>query len=565
AHAEEIDVVILDVASPQELESSSVCDWMQRQLPGIREIPVVVLSPKSSPDEMARSFASGAFQHITKPCANPYLLAVVDSMARLKRIQDEARVTAEKYAAIFENAPLAMLVVNRNYEVLEMSRMLREFCPEAVPGSGIKAHEILYSPPRTEPHPDSPLVAALEQGAISRKTLELEQAGGTVWWNMSAAPLRDKQARIVGAVLIVEDVTRQRLMESRLREEMEHARQAEEQFRTLFEGMDDAVHVCDLQGRLLLVNPAACRQLDFTQEEMLAKRVTDFETPECARAFPERVRKLLSDSRCVYELTFQAKGGRSFPVDVHSSVIEFKGQKALLGIIRDITARNQAEEKLRKSEEHQRMAVQRHKEALIRQDEIAASLMHIQRELRQKQVELEEANTKLSRLAITDELTELYNRRHFDTTFTLEMRRALRYKHTLTLIMMDIDRFKRVNDTHGHPAGDAVLRRLGVMLKEFLRETDIIARYGGEEFVMVLPETPADLGLRIAERIRKGIEEEVFSCGPEAGIRVKITVSLGVATRIAETVPQALIARADNALYAAKEAGRNCVVQSETP
>ncbi|GEM_PF-3223337 len=551
ARGEEIDVVILDLIMPGALDGYAVCEWIQSQDAVIREIPVIVLSAKSAPGEMARTYASGAFQHITKPYDVHHLLAVVDGMVRLRHLQDQARNTAERFAAIFENAPHGMLVVNADYEVLEMSRVLREMHPDVVPGSGVKAYEVLYDPPRASPYPGSPLAAALQDGRIHRDVLRIDQAGGKKWWDMSAAPLRDKKGRITGAVLIVGDMTREHEAESRLRREIQRAHEAENQFRALFEGMSDPVLVHDLEGRILMVNEAACRHFGYAGEELLRMHTYDLEPSESAHAFSERLRAQLDQGRASFELVHLAKGERRVPVDVNTSVIEYRGHKAVLCIVRDITRQKKAEERLRRSE-------QRLKDALVRQDAMTSRLLETQRELRRKQVQLEEANIKFERLSITDELTGLYNRRHFNATFAIELRRAIRYNHPLSVVMMDIDHFKRVNDVYGHLVGDEVLRGLGRVLDRYVRETDITARYGGEEFIMGLPETPAPLAARLAERMRQGVAEKTFE--PEKGDPFHVTVSLGVATREDEVDPQALVAKADAALYAAKEAGRNRVV-----
>ncbi|MFW5857464.1 MAG: diguanylate cyclase [Planctomycetota bacterium] len=449
AHGETIDVVVLDLMMPGEMNGYDLCDWLRNRDAVTRDIPVIVLSVKCSPQDMARSFASGAFQHITKPYDVHYLLAVVDSMLRLKRIQDDARRTAEKFGAVFENAPVGILVVDEQQEVLEMSRALRERYPDVRPGAGVHAYEFLFDPPREAPDPDGPLTAAIERGEIRRQVREGHDREGAVWWDMAAAPLLDKKHRTCGAVLILQDVTRARLAEEKMREEVEHARQAEEKMRT---------------------------------------------------------------------------------------------------------------------------AVDRYKHMLSRQDELTEGLMNTQRELRQKKAELEESNRALEeskrkleqvnalleRLSVTDDLTGLQNRRHFNEIFDLETRRAMRYYHPLSVIMLDIDHFKEVNDTYGHPAGDRVLQKLGQILRDHLRETDIIARYGGEEFIMALPETTPEIAHRVAERLRERIENESF--GTENGKPLQITVSIGLVSRLGQLDAKDLVASADEALYRAKRAGRNRVV-----
>lgn len=162
------------------------------------------------------------------------------------------------------------------------------------------------------------------------------------------------------------------------------------------------------------------------------------------------------------------------------------------------------------------------------------------------------------KLAITDGLTKLFNHRFFQELFEKEYRRSDRYNTVFSLIMLDIDNFKRINDTYGHLCGDEILKGLGRLIRGCLRTMDIVARYGGEEFAVLLPETAGPEAVQTAERIRRAVEEHVFM-GNEHGLRV--TVSQGVATYPSPGVSERfdVIAKADAALYEAKDAGRNRV------
>jgi diguanylate cyclase (GGDEF)-like protein len=166
----------------------------------------------------------------------------------------------------------------------------------------------------------------------------------------------------------------------------------------------------------------------------------------------------------------------------------------------------------------------------------------------------------VSEQAVTDDLTGLANNRAFHEFAEKEAARADRFGHSLSLLMLDIDDFKRVNDTHGHLQGDEVLRRIGRILQAESREIDEPARYGGEEFVVALPETDSEGAFDFAERVRERVEAERVPF-PERDGNLRITASLGVAS-IPESAGdvQGLLAAADAALYAAKRAGKNRVV-----
>lgn len=181
------------------------------------------------------------------------------------------------------------------------------------------------------------------------------------------------------------------------------------------------------------------------------------------------------------------------------------------------------------------------------------------------QDELKEANARLEALATTDGLTGLHNRRYLDTVLFSELRRTLRYKAPLSIVLLDIDRFKAVNDTYGHVVGDAVLRGVAELIMRHARATDVAARYGGEEIVLVLPHTDARGAGELAERLRKQIGQATHSHG---GVTFRVTASFGIATYDAGPQalnPEELLRQADEALYEAKRSGRDRVAVWRPP
>jgi diguanylate cyclase (GGDEF)-like protein len=161
-------------------------------------------------------------------------------------------------------------------------------------------------------------------------------------------------------------------------------------------------------------------------------------------------------------------------------------------------------------------------------------------------------------LTIIDELTLAYNYRFFVQKLEEEKKRALRYDLPLSLIMVDIDWFKKINDSYGHEIGNVVLRELSKVIKSCIRDVDIFARYGGEEFVVILPQTPQIEARRIGERIRERVEETIIDVDVEGNLR--ITVSVGV-TSFPENGKshEEIVSIADQALYRAKGMGKNLV------
>jgi diguanylate cyclase (GGDEF)-like protein len=174
------------------------------------------------------------------------------------------------------------------------------------------------------------------------------------------------------------------------------------------------------------------------------------------------------------------------------------------------------------------------------------------------QKELMESNRRLELLSITDGLTKLHNHRHFQDELGRAFEESERYHRPLSLVIADLDFFKKVNDTYGHAVGDEVLKAVSAILQQSTRSTDLAARYGGEEFTLLLPETNLDDALAFAEKVREIIESTPV--GTQAG-PLKVTVSLGVATVPHSKIHSCkeLIVAADKALYRAKKNGRNQV------
>jgi len=161
------------------------------------------------------------------------------------------------------------------------------------------------------------------------------------------------------------------------------------------------------------------------------------------------------------------------------------------------------------------------------------------------------------KLAITDDLTQLYNYRYLTQYLATEAKRCLRYKKKVSLLFIDVDGFKRINDTFGHLTGSEALAEIARMLRGTVRETDVVSRYGGDEFVIVLPETPLNGALIIAERIRKRVEDYEFHAQDQ---NVHLTVSLGVANLPKHTLTaEGLIKKADAAMYRAKGLSKNTI------
>lgn len=171
-------------------------------------------------------------------------------------------------------------------------------------------------------------------------------------------------------------------------------------------------------------------------------------------------------------------------------------------------------------------------------------------------------NEELEKLAETDELTRLKNRRYFNTQAFRELERAKRYGHTVATLLIDLDYFKKINDTYGHNIGDEALKAVTRIIKKSTRESDIVCRYSGDEFIVFLPETNPKNAFKVAEKIRKNIESFEFKAGVN---KIPLSVSIGIAIRTPKmnSSLKQMLEQADNALYNSKDKGRNKTVISK--
>lgn len=188
---------------------------------------------------------------------------------------------------------------------------------------------------------------------------------------------------------------------------------------------------------------------------------------------------------------------------------------------------------------------------------IARVNIHLQ--IRELHESLKEKNRQLEEMANRDGLTGLYNHRYFQEAISKDFQRAVRYHESLSCVMFDIDHFKKFNDNYGHQTGDMVLKTLGALIEELIRDSDLSARYGGEEFVLLMYHTAPKEALMIAERLRKSVEQHKFQAD---NLTLTVAISVGVASFPHPEITDAktLIECADKALYRAKDEGRNRVV-----
>ncbi|WP_256761691.1 sensor domain-containing diguanylate cyclase [Cohnella sp. WQ 127256] len=248
-------------------------------------------------------------------------------------------------------------------------------------------------------------------------------------------------------------------------------------------------------------------------------------------------------------LTFRNKNDQGVPVLLNGVRKERGGEQFIDCVLIEMRKRIEYEREMLNSK--------RKLEELNQEKDLAhETLKALHTELELKQAELIQLNQQLETQASTDGLTGARNRRFFQESLAASIALFNRISIPFSLMLLDIDFFKRINDTYGHPVGDEILIRLAQTMQEQSREIDIVARYGGEEFAIILPDVNRDNALQVAERYRRTIEQAEWG-------EYKITISIGIATVTSEDTAETLLVKTDQALYVSKSRGRNRVTHSD--
>ena len=285
-------------------------------------------------------------------------------------------------------------------------------------------------------------------------------------------------------------------------------------YRDLFDAAADAVIVISPQGTLLDLNKMACEHVNMAREDLVGQHMRAIFTSARQQFVTANLEEILKTGK---QRTFEAlltSPDSPIPVEINARLIEFQGQSAVLGIARDIT----------------------------------------ERKILQARLEYQ---------ASTDPLTSLNNRRHFLLKADQEFLRFKRYGNSFAMLMLDLDRFKNINDTYGHQTGDALLREFSHQMRVAFRHSDILGRIGGEEFSVLLLESSLHRAIEVAERLRQQVEKSPLQLNDTT---VQYTVSIGVTTAgVSDASLDSILRRADTALYQAKHNGRNQVEFAKAP
>lgn len=316
-------------------------------------------------------------------------------------------------------------------------------------------------------------------------------------------------------LLVFRDIYVRKKLEELQAQRLEHSKRAAKQLQELVNAAPIGIIICNTQLEIIMLNEFSCQLLKRAKVEVVHRHPSEFIASQSHKLFKKRLRQTLEQGEGVAttscDLMLLLPDGRFRQVEFAFNKLSFDDNPIIIMSITDIGERKSLENKLRK-------------------------------------------------LAATDALTGAFNRRSFMEQTETAISTCERWKVPITIILLDIDHFKQVNDRYGHAAGDEVLIALVKHIQQSTRNMDVLGRLGGEEFALVLPNTDNQLGFEIADRLRREVEAMEITSGDN---QIKITVSLGMATLPYEhlsTPIEDMLARIDGYLYMAKGKGRNCII-----
>lgn len=513
-HATLPDLVLLDLVMPG-IDGYEVC----RRLKGdasTKHIPVIFITSRRDEADEAFGFELGAVDYVTKPFNQTVLQARVQTHLLLKLQADRLRSSERFMRTLTDNVPGLIAYWNADVVCIFSNPSYQAYygkTPEQM--AGISRQELLGERLLTQ---SEPMIKAVLRGEPQQFERTMTKPDGSIVfvWAQYVPDVQD--GRVQGFFVLISDV-------SELKRAQLAVIESEQFARTTIDTVPETICVLDKTGVIIAVNQAWRDFYDANHDD------------------PQSINYALGSN---YLKVCESACG----TDSTEAALMAQGLGAVLAGERDEFSLEYACH----SPIEKRFFFARVKRFPGNSGHVLLAHGNI---TERKMIELE-----LVRMAHTDVLTGLHNRRHFIELSEMELSRAARHGSPLSVLMLDIDHFKRVNDTHGHQVGDTVLQLLATLCREQLRDLDVIGRLGGEEFAVTMPNANHAQAIQAAERLRQAIEAAHLPL-PQ-GLSVRFTVSIGVTT-LSNGLPHglnkldSLLAQADQALYEAKNKGRNQV------
>lgn len=524
------DLILLDIMMPH-MNGYEVCQSLKSDV-RTQDIPIIFLSALSEGSDKVKAFEVGGVDYVTKPFQVEEVLA---------RVQHQLTIQLQKKELEAKTAKLQQEILERQQAESQL-RVLYHAITASQNGILITDatqphHPIVYVNPGFEKLTGYAATEVLDQEAfflrddplnkiqitVLKKAIQEEQEctvilqsqrkNGMNWWNqLSISPVKDYAGKLTHYIGIITDITQVKQMEEALII-------SEEKFSKAFQASPDPIIISTLSnGKFIEVNDSFCQFTGYKKEEIINHTAGDLKI-WVNQEDQEKITLILQNQGYIRNEEFDvcSKSGEVKTVLLSAETIQIHSESCLITVAKDITERKQAK------------------------------------------AALEKANELLHHLASSDSLTQVANRRRFDEYLNQIWTRLAHDQYPLSLIMCDVDYFKFYNDTYGHQKGDECLQQVAQAINAMIRRPkDLVARYGGEEFAVILPTTKAEGAILVAERIRQFVQD-LKLLHESSSVSPWVTVSLGVSTVIPsdQMSPGQLVAMADQALYQAKNQGRD--------
>lgn len=479
----------------------------------------------SFPFTMPISGKSGWVVDTTSPLLNEQgeaigVITTVRDITAYKQIEEQLKENQKELAhqiklflALLTNLQIGVFMV----EVPSGKPLIANETALSLLGRGILPHASIEDLPKVyqaykgninTPYPmdETPIFLGMQGKSTHIDDMLIVRPDGTIkQLEVFGAPVTDENGQIFASLASFSDITERKRTEKELR-----------LMQSTLEFSSDALFWSTFDGTIVNTNASACQLLGYTKEELLQLNVEDIDCNYDKGRSHDFFLELREKHSIKFNSLHRTKNRQIIPVEIVVNYLQFEGEELACGFVRDITERQHIEE------------------------------------MRKKHYE------ELQKIAIHDDLTGIYNRRQGIALLEIEISKAKRLGSSLCCLMVDIDHFKKVNDTYGHSAGDKVLIQMTEEIKKILRPYDIFFRFGGEEFVIVLPDQNLTEGKICAQRIRKLCDETHF-LSLDATSFLHITLSIGLTVLRPIDSYDELFNRSDKALYEAKNNGRNQV------
>ncbi len=431
-----------------------------------------------------------------------HFITIFSDISRLKKTEAAIRKERKNFAAFFDSLDAFVFVLDTHGCIKYVNRTVVE-------GLGYSRKELKHSHLRLLHHPEQQeefdrIFPAMLQGQEKYCMIPLQHKNG--------API-PVESRIVKGIWSGGEVL------FAVSKDISDLMLSEQKFSHAFRFNPTLMSVSSMEdGYYLDVNESYCRKFEYKREELIGRSSLELGIFIDDGQRDQAKQIIICQGELVnYEIRLRTKTGKNIIGLCSVKYIQIGHKDYLLTMINDIT-----------------------------------EIRTMQKAMEEKNRQLEKLNHMLVTQAVTDDLTGLYNHRYIFASLEKEIDRAERYQQLLTIIMLDIDHFKEVNDKFGHPVGDKVLATVAAIIRSNLREVDIVGRFGGDEFMIILPHTGVAEGQIVAERIRYEVEKCPFTSQ-----NIRITASIGVCEYIGGEELDQLVTRVDELLYSAKNRGRN--------